>query len=74
MPFPLLLLTALLISVLAALVIGARRDIAANRVSPTPERVGLGVAVPLVLGIAFIVAVEIAGFRFWDHLVQSAGF
>ncbi len=74
MPFPLLLLTALLVFVLAALVIGARRDIAANRISSTPERAGFGVAVPLVLGVAFIVTVEIIGFRFWDHLVQSAGF
>ena len=70
-PFPLLLLTALLIVLLAALVIGARRDIVANRASPTPERVGVGVVVPLVLGIAFIVVVEIAGFRAWDHLAMS---
>ena len=71
-PVPLLLLTALLVFLVAALIIGVRRDIVANRASPTPERVGLGVVVPLVLAVAFIVAVEIVGFRFWDHLVAVA--
>jgi hypothetical protein len=68
------MLTALLVLLLAALVIGARRDIAANRVSLKPERVGLGVAVPLAIGILVLVAVQIAGFRFWDHLVRQTGF
>ena len=72
-PFPLLLLTVLLVFVLAALIMGARRDILANRTSPTPERIGLGVVMPLALGITFIVVVEIAAFRFWDKLATSAG-
>jgi len=74
MPFPLLMLTALLVVLLAALIIGARRDIAANSVSPTPERVGFGVVVPLAIGIIFLVAVEITGFMFWDHLTRTTGF
>jgi hypothetical protein len=68
------MLTALLVLLLAALIIGARRDIAANSVSSTPERVGLGVAVPLAIGVIFIVAVEIVGLRFWDHLLRLAEF
>ena len=72
MPVPLVLLTAFLVSLLTVLVVGVRRDIAANRAAATPEPVGLGVAVPLVLAITFIVVVEVAGFTFWDYLVVSA--
>ena len=72
MPVPLLLLTAFMIFLSTALVVGVRRDIVANRKAPTPEPLGLRVAVPLVLATAFIVVVEIGGFRFWDYLVMSA--
>lgn len=71
-PVPLLLLTAFMVFLSIALVVGVRRDIAANRAAPTPEPLGLGAAVPLVLVTAFLVVVEIAGFRFWDYLVMSA--
>ena len=71
-PFPLLLLTALLVFLLAALVMGVRRDILAMRASPTPERIGLGVVVPLLLAIAFIVVVEIVAFRSWNYLALPA--
>ena len=73
LPFPLLLLTVLLVFILAALLMGVRRDILANRTSPTPEPIGLGVVIPLVLGMTFIVGVEIAAFRFWENLATSAG-
>lgn len=73
LPFPLLLLTVLLLFILAALIMGVRRDILASRTSPTPERIGLGVVIPLALGITFIVVVEIVAFRFWDSLATSAG-
>ena len=77
LPFPLLLLTALLVFVLVALITGVRRDILASRASQslgtesTPERIGLGVVVPLVLAVAFIIGVEIVAFRFWDYLVTT---
>jgi hypothetical protein len=71
LPFPLLLLTAFLVILSTALVAGVRRDILANRASPAPERIGLGVVVPLVLAGVFIVGVEITAFRFWEYLVAT---
>ena len=68
LPFPLLLLSAFLVLLLTALITGVRRDIRANKQSPTPERISATVVIPLALGVAFIVVVEIAGFRFWDYL------
>ena len=68
LPFPLLLLTAFLAFLLTALIMGVRRDIRANKQSSTPERIGAGVAIPLTVGIAYIVIVEVAAFRFWDYL------
>ena len=73
LPFPLLLLTVLLVLILAALLMGVRRDILVNRTSPTPEPIGPGAVIPLVLGITFIVGVEIAAFRFWQNLAIPAG-
>ena len=68
LPFPLLLLTTFLVFLLAALIMGVRRDIQNNKASPTPERIGAGVVIPLTLGVTFILIVEIAAFRFWDYL------
>ena len=72
MPVPLLLLTACRGCLSTALAVGVHRDIIANRAAPTPEPLGLGVAVPLVLATSFFFAVEFAGLRFWDYLVMSA--